>query len=130
MSLFKWVEIAVITGIPLAIWWMQIKLQEQKEEKIELLKSIQNKINNRAIILEKKIDLTDLNINAIKDKLNHYSEINEIKVNFLKEKINDIESYLEKINGYRKKRNNYTEDNSSTFTNANYRQQKENLSEN
>jgi hypothetical protein len=105
MSSFKWLEIAIISGIPIVVWWMQLKIQEQKDEKVELLKNIQSKINNKALLLDKKIDLIEINISFIKEELNHRAEIINIKFNFLSDKINDIESYLKKINGYQKKRN-------------------------
>lgn len=104
MPLIKWIEIAIVTGIPLAIWWMQKRLEEEKEQRIELLKTVQTKINNRAILLDKRIDLNDLAIANIKEKIDHKEEINVIKFNFVKDKIEDIESYLGKINGYIKKR--------------------------
>jgi hypothetical protein len=109
MTIIKWVEIAIVTGIPLAIWWMQKRLEEEKEERKELLKEVSHKINNRAILIERKIELCEIALQSINDKLKHRADIAHLKYGILKEKIEDIESYLEKINGYRRKRNHYSE---------------------
>lgn len=89
--------------IPLLLWRLEHNRTVDQEERKELLKDIQQKINNRAVLVERKIELCEMGVNAINEKLKHRADIASLKYNIIKDKIEDLESYLEKVNGYRRK---------------------------
>lgn len=109
MNINNLIEIIGAIIIPFLIWWVQHTIDNEKEERKLLLKEVQQKINNRSFLLEKNIDCCEQSINSINEKLKHRADIASLKYGILKDKIEDLESYLEKVNGYRRKRTGYSE---------------------
>lgn len=93
--------------IPLVIWWMQRRYEELKEDRKEFLKSINQSINNRALVLERKLDTCEIAIKNIQELLKHRSEVAQLKYAILKDKIEDLERFSNTEHGYtvRKTRN-------------------------
>lgn len=108
MDWFRIAEAIAIVVIPLYLWWMQRRYEELKEDKKEMLKGINQSINNRALLLERKLDTCEIAVGNINELLKHRSEVAQLKYSILKDKIEDLETYL-KNTGYVVKKNRHSD---------------------
>ena len=100
MQITAWLEIIIIALamviVPFIVWLFH---QLRKS----LLAHVNLVINEHYTSLESLIDKNRTDIYNLKLRLKHRAEIASIKYNALTDKIEEIELYLEKSNGYRRR---------------------------
>ena len=114
MEWLRITEVIFIVIVPLLVWWLNQKTQEMKEERKELLKNINQTINNRALLLERKLSTCENAISNIHELLKHRREVAQLKYSILKDKIEDLERFASNKHGYSIRHNRNT--NQSSFT--------------
>lgn len=96
------VSVATNAIVPILVWWLTLQ-QEAIKDRNKELSLLRRDVNDA---LEK--------IRNIRETLKHRSDIAQLKYGILKDCIDDIQMYLEKINGYKRRHSNASLDSKVT----------------
>lgn len=101
------VMVGITGGIIIPLLFRQLnKAEERAKENSRFMQ----KLAEKSLTVQREIDHIQDLIKGIYSALEHRSEVAQLKYNILKDKIEDLESYLEKVNGYRRKQTKRTND--------------------